>query len=229
VVGGNQFRYILCNSKASDFWNGLKNGVKTKQSGRSIETLLKTRFPRLKAVIEKCNDFIPDEFPEKNTVWIVAENALMPTANSSDENPVNTIIRLLYKSHLSCSKMARNSLNIGYPVFATEHQIGTASIPTRHATSSSRFAADPSTEEPHATLTDNIILGLRFYIVETSASGPMTLLESGNSKWIWRLCCLSRVALQSTKFFVKVECRKWIEILQWMYLVCLLLCSFNDG
>jgi hypothetical protein len=211
-------RFIWYDSRETDFWSGFKKSVGNKDSDTTLESSILAHWPKLKAVIERTALRYTETGPAMNHVWVMAENALKPLEIAGSENPIRHIIQSYHPEDLTWSGTARDSLQIPYPVFATEHEIASdiENSTSENATSSDRFMTT-SPAIPDATLTDHLLLALQFHIVETP---PIRATKTG---WILRLCCLSKEAFQTSKFFVVVECRKWIGILYWMYLVRLLL------
>lgn len=159
-------------------------------------------------------DLYTETGPAMNNVWIMAENALKPLETPDSDNPISSIIQSFYPKELAWSGTARDSLKIPYPVFASEYEIASdiENPATPSATPSHRFLTNTSAI-PDATLTDGLLLALQFHIVENRP------LHATKSTWILRLCCLSKEAFRTTKFFVRAECQNWNKLSYWMYLV----------
>jgi hypothetical protein len=187
------------------------------------ESILLSLWPKLKAVIERSAVRFDRNGPAMNRVWIVAENALRFDEVAND-NPIAHIIQALYGTQLRCSAMARDSLNIAYPKFATEHNICDKLSSVQTATRTQRSMSGPSLSATDATLTDQLLLGLRFHIVDIRGRSSLLPADPLKFAWIWRLCCISRAALQTSKFFVKVVCDKWKGILDWLIMVGVFVC-----
>jgi hypothetical protein len=104
---------------------------------------------------------------------------------------------------------------------ATEHDIDGLLDEIPHGlVSTCRYTTNPNPAIADATLNDPILLGLQVYIVVTPA--PATgrpMLE--HAEWIWRLCCLSRVALNTSNFFMTATTVGWIGALLWLRVVSL--------
>lgn len=205
-------RYILCDThdySAEGFWNALRNSLPQNTSDISLETLLLSHWPYLKAVIGRVGAVNSDISPPMHPVWILAENALEPNRKTHrEENPIGTILRLRhsrYASYIATEKSPE-------PHFWTQHQFESA-IDTKalSRTTSSRVI-------PDAILSDKPMLGLDFYIVESRTRSGNKLPGMDKSRWLWRLCCLSRAVVQNP-FFFSVACQRWFRVINWLYLV----------
>lgn len=62
-------------------------------------------------------------------------------------------------------------------------------------------------------------LGLEIAIVEIRARRPLELPGSDKARWLWRLCCLPRVAIPRPDFRMYVGCKISIGVKHWLYLV----------
>jgi hypothetical protein len=202
-------RYIVCDSSAEGFWNGLRNSLPCNTSDMSLELLLLSHWPNLKAVIGRVGVVVSAVGPPMYPVWILAENALEPKRRKhKEENSINTILRLIHAGSAS-SNMTKNSLD---PLFVTQHQFEIATdSKALDRTISSKVV-------PDATLTDEFVLGLDFYIVESRTRPANELPGLDKARWIWRLCCLSRDVIRNL-ILMSVECERWHGIIHWLYMV----------
>lgn len=148
--------------------------------------------------------------PAMNDVWIVPDNALR-FDEGVDDNPITHIIQTLYGIEF---------LRSANPVFTTEHNISDKHAASQCDTSKVHDMSIPLLmATTDAILTDRLLLGLQFHIVDHRGHSPLLPADPLKFGWIWRLCCMSRAALQTPGFSVAVECDRWKDIFDWMYLV----------
>lgn len=206
-------RYIVCDSSIMDFWDELRHSLTREQSNMSVEGMLLAYWPNLKAVIGKAGATLMDKGPVVHPIWILAENVLEPSFKFNNaNNPISTIIRLVY-GRMSHSVIQGSLQDNANPVFSTPHEIETGHDPD------AINKAIAQSVPPDATLKDQIMLGLGFYIVETRHRRPLGLPGTYKAQWIWRLCCLSRQIIRTTHFSMALECRRWTGVALWVYTV----------
>lgn len=177
--------------------------------------MLLAYWPNLKAVIgrEVVNSIVngPPTYP----VWVVAENALEFSIKSHQGfNLVSTVLPFAYGRRAeSMIRATPADEHIDFPAFLTAHQLEDERDPD------SMHKSIYSKAFPDATLTGTGLPGFDFFIVETRASPPLELPGTDKSRWSWRLCCLSRAAMEHPGFLVSMECGKWMGVIHWLYLV----------
>lgn len=145
-------------------------------------------------------------------VWVVAENALELNDNSHDHaNPIRTIIRLIYGGFTN-PDISKDLQGIVFPVLMTQHQFETGRDPK--AMQRTIYGI----EVPDACLADESFLRLDFHIIESRERATKGLPGTDESRWLWRLCCLSRAVIR-IPVVMSVECRRWIGVIHWLYMV----------
>lgn len=192
-----------------------------KASNMTVECMLIALWPKLKAVVERSAGAFGAHDPTVNNVWILTESALRPVTKVDCDNPVVRIIQSLYGTRRSGNGLGPDSLDIASPVFATEHDIdGLFDETSQEIVSIRRYMTYPNPAIADATLTDPLLLGLQFHTVVTPAPAlsPPVL---GQAEWIWRLCCFSRAALQTSNFVMTATVVGWIGALLWLRMVSL--------
>jgi hypothetical protein len=171
--------------------------------------LLLFHWPSLKAVVGRMGEVIPGVYRPMHPVWILAENALEPNDRThKEENPISTILRLIH-SRSAISLITEGSQD---PLFVTRHQFDIA------ADTKALDRTFSSNVVPDATLTDELLLGLDFYIVESRTRPANKVPGMDKARWIWRLCCLSRAVIRNP-VLMSVECLRWFGVIHWLYMV----------